>query len=92
MMMLFYTGNQLSDSCAHFLIEGLKNNASLTSLDLSGNCLSERAGTYLGGALVRKTVCFTVHAHMHLEFFSAYFGSFLLLKTGLVLFVEKNAS
>ena len=45
-------GNQLTDACAQCLIEGLKNNSSLTSLDLSNNDFGEQGGICLGGALV----------------------------------------
>ena len=52
-----FLGNQLTDMCAYSLIEGLKNNSSLTSLDLSANSFGERAGSILGGALVSFVHC-----------------------------------
>jgi Ran GTPase-activating protein (RanGAP) involved in mRNA processing and transport len=45
-------GNQLTDRDAWYLIEAMKSNTSLTSLDLSNNKFGELGGIYLGGALV----------------------------------------
>jgi Ran GTPase-activating protein (RanGAP) involved in mRNA processing and transport len=45
-------GNQLTDRDAWYLIEAMKSNTSLTSLDLSNNNFGELGGIYLGGALV----------------------------------------
>lgn len=52
----FFTGNQLTDVDAWHLVEPLKTNTSLTSLDLSNNNFGELGGIYLGGALVSKLI------------------------------------
>ena len=49
---LLLPGNQLTDGCAQCLIEGLKNNSSVTSLDLSNNDFGEKGGVYIGDAIV----------------------------------------
>lgn len=41
---------------AWHLVEPLKTNTSLTSLDLSNNNFGELGGIYLGGALVSKLI------------------------------------
>ena len=48
----YLLGNQLTDGCAQCLIEGLKNNSSVTSLDLSNNDFGEKGGIYIGDAIV----------------------------------------
>ena len=50
--LLLLLGNQLTDGCAQCLIEGLKNNSTLTSLDLSDNDFGEQGGVFIGGAIV----------------------------------------
>ena len=50
--MCLLLGNQLCDRDANYFMEALKNNTSLTSLDLSNNEFGETGGLYIAGALV----------------------------------------
>jgi len=56
-------GNQLTDSSAPYLVEALKNNSSLTTLDLSNNNFGEQAGVLIGGALVNTLNLLCLNAH-----------------------------
>ena len=47
-------GNQLTDRDAQHFIDPLRNNMSLTCLDLSHNNLGEMAGLHIAAALVRS--------------------------------------
>ena len=53
---MFIAGNQLTDRDAHHFIEPLRNNMSLTCLDLSHNNLAEMSGLHLAAALVKPFV------------------------------------
>ena len=49
---LLFVANHLTDRDALRLAEGLKNNSTLTHIDLSHNDMGELAGIHLGSALV----------------------------------------
>ena len=54
---LFFSGNQLTDLDAKLFGEALRNNMSLSCLDLSHNSFGDIGGMYLGAGLVCFLVC-----------------------------------
>ena len=53
---LLFSANHLSDKDAKAFAEALKENRTLTHLDLSHNEIGEMGGIYLGAGLVRSLI------------------------------------
>ena len=52
----FTLGNQLNCDDARLISNALKNNMSLSCLDLSHNCIGENGGIHLADGIVSNTI------------------------------------